>query len=75
MEELLTGLGGSGIGVGAIIWYAKNRFIKFDKKIGQMAHELRDATAENNLQKDQINRLREEIKEVKQELRDLRKKL
>jgi len=40
-----------------------------------MAHELRDATAENNLQRDQINRLREEIKEVKQELRDLRKKL
>ncbi len=71
----MTGLGSSGVVLGGVVWYAKNRFIKFDKKIGHMAQEVRDATAENNLQKEQITRLRDELKEVKQELRDLIRKL
>jgi len=75
MEEILTGLGGTSVGLGAVIWYAKNRFLKFDKKIGHMAQELRDATAENNLQKDQIQRLRDEIKEMRQDYRDLKNKV
>jgi len=74
MEELLTGLGGGSVGLGALVWYAKARFIKFDKKINGMSQELRKATEDNNLQKDQIERLREENKDIRQELRDIRKK-
>ena len=74
MEELLTGLGGGSVGIGAVVWYAKSRLMKFDKKISSMNQELKDATAENNFQKDQIDRVREDMKDIKQELRDIRKK-
>ena len=73
MEELLTGLGGGGIGLGAIIWYAKTRFIKFDKKISDMKKEIQQSTSDNDLQKEQISKLKEENKDIRQQLRDLRR--
>ena len=73
MEDLLTSLGGSSIGLGAAIWYAKVTFIKFDKKITNMKKELNDATKDNHLQEEQIRNLKEENKEIKQQLRDLRR--
>ena len=75
LSEIFAGVGSSSVGLGAIVWYAKNRFLKFDKKISHMANELREATAENNLQKDQIERLREDIREMRRDYRDLKNKL
>jgi len=68
MEELLTGLGGGGVGIGVIIWYAKTQFVKFDKKIASMKEELISATKDNHLQEDQIKKIDKEIDYLKSRL-------
>lgn len=68
MEELLTGLGGGSIGLGVIVWYAKARFLKFDKKIGSMKDEIITATKDNHLQEEQIKTMNKEIDYIKRRL-------
>jgi hypothetical protein len=64
MEELL-GLGGGSVGLGAIIWYAKTQFIKFDKRISTMKQDITEATKDNHIQEEQIKVLKEELKYLK----------
>jgi hypothetical protein len=64
MEELL-GLGGGSVGLGAIIWYAKTQFIKFDKRISTMKQDIAEATKDNHIQEEQIKVLKEELKYLK----------
>ena len=68
MEELLRGLGGGSIGIGAIVWYAKARFLKFDKKIASMKDEIITATKDNHLQEEQIKTISKEIDYIKRRL-------
>lgn len=68
MEELLTGLGGGSIGLGVIVWYAKSRFLKFDKKIASMKDEIITATKDNHLQEEQIKTISKEIDYIKRRL-------
>ena len=72
MEELLTGLGSGGIGVGAVIWYAKTRIIKYDKKMASMSASLTQEKLDNQLQKEQIETLKQSILRIEKDLRDLR---
>jgi hypothetical protein len=72
MEEILTGLGGGGIGVGAIIWYVKTRIIKYDKKMVEMSASLTQEKLDNQLQKEQIETLKQSIIRIEKDLRDLR---
>ena len=65
MEELLTGLGGGSVGIGAIVWYAKAQFTKFEKKISDMKKEIVEATRDNHLQENQINNMQKEIDYIK----------
>jgi hypothetical protein len=61
MEELLTGLGGGSVGIGAIVWYAKAQFTKFEKKIASMKSEIIEATKDNHIQEEQIKTMQKEI--------------
>jgi len=61
MEELLTGLGGGSVGIGAIVWYAKAQFTKFEKKIASMKSEIVEATKDNHIQEEQIKTMQKEI--------------
>ena len=71
MEELLTGLGGGSVGLGAIVWYAKTRFMKFDEKISSMKKEINASTKDNHIQEEQIKTMREEITYIKRRLDNL----
>lgn len=61
MEELLTGLGGGSVGIGAVIWYAKTQFIKFDKRISNMKSKIDEATKDNHIQEVQIKQMEQQI--------------
>ena len=71
MEELLTGLGGGSVGIGAIVWYAKARFMKFDQKISSMKKEIVTATKDNHLQEEQIKTMQKDIDYLKRRLDNL----
>lgn len=68
MEELLTGLGGGSVGLGAIVWYAKARFMKFDSKISSMKTEIVAATKDNHIQEEQIKTMQKDIDYLKRRL-------
>ena len=68
MEELLTGLGGGSIGLGAVVWYAKAQVTKFDKRIATMKKDLSEATKDNHIQEEQITVLKAEVLYLKTRL-------
>jgi len=51
--------------IGAVVWYIKNRILKYEKSNAQVLKELREATSDNKVQSDQIARLQDEVKELR----------
>ncbi len=73
MEELLGAIGISGPSVAVVIWYVKSRIVKNEKKLSQIMEELKTSTNENKVQEVQINQIKEENKQLREDLRDLKK--
>jgi cell shape-determining protein MreC len=73
MEELLGAIGISGPSVAVVIWYVKSRIVKNEKKLSQIIEELKASTNDNKVQEVQINQIKEENKQLREDLRDLKK--
>ena len=73
MEELLGAIGISGPSVAVVIWYVKNRIVKNEKKLSQIMEELKTSTNDNKVQEVQINQIKDENKQLREDLRDLKK--
>ena len=73
MEELLGAIGISGPSVAVVIWYVKSRIVKNEKKLSQIMEELKTSTNDNKVQEVQINQIKEENKQLREDLRDLKK--
>ena len=65
MEELFGALGIGGSSVGVMLWYIKNRILKYERKIDQMEKVISEERAENKLQKEQIKELKQDLRDVK----------
>ena len=73
MEELLGAIGISGPSVAVVVWYVKSRIVKNEKKLSQIMEELKASTNDNKVQEVQINQIKEENKQLREDLRDLKK--
>lgn len=73
MEELIGSLGGSSALSVGLFWYFKKQIITYQKKIYTLEQTVKEAATDNVVQTEQITQLREENKEIRRELRDLRK--
>ncbi len=73
MEELLGAIGISGPSVAVVIWYVKSRIVKNEKKLSQIMEELKTSTNDNKVQEVQINQIKDENKQLREDLRDLKK--
>ena len=73
MEELLGAIGISGPSVAVVVWYVKSRIVKNEKKLSQIIEELKASTHDNKVQEVQINQIKEENKQLREDLRDLKK--
>lgn len=65
MEELFGALGIGGSSVGVMLYYIKNRILKYERKIDAMEKQLNDERSENKLQKEQIKELKEDFRDLK----------
>jgi len=65
VEELFGALGIGGSSVGVMLWYIKNRILKYERKIDQMEKVISEERAENKLQKEQIKELKQDLRDVK----------
>lgn len=65
MEELFGALGIGGSSIGVMLWYIKNRILKYERKIDQMEKVISEERAENKLQKEQIKELKQDLRDVK----------
>ena len=73
MEELLGAIGISGPSVAVVVWYVKSRIVKNEKKLSQIMEELKASTNDNKVQEVQINQIKDENKQLREDLRDLKK--
>ena len=73
MEELLGAIGISGPSVAVVVWYVKSRIVKNEKKLSQIMEELKTSTNDNKVQEVQINQIKDENKQLREDLRDLKK--
>jgi len=65
MEELFGALGIGGSSVGVMLYYIKNRILKYERKIDAMEKQLQEERTENKLQKEQIKELKEDFRDLK----------
>jgi cell shape-determining protein MreC len=73
MEELLGAIGISGPSVAVVVWYVKSRIVKNEKKLNKIIEELKTSTNDNKVQEVQINQIKEENRQLREDLRDLKK--
>ncbi len=73
MDELLGAIGISGPSVAVVVWYVKNRIVKNEKKLSKIMEELKTSTNDNKVQEVQINQIKDENKQLREDLRDLKK--
>jgi hypothetical protein len=68
MEELLGALGISGPVLGSVIWYVKSRIVKNEKRMDRYEDKLKTTLTADEVQKMQINKLEEEVRELRKHL-------